>query len=159
MIIHFKVSLVSLKYLDCLNLYLTFSKFCNFLRIVLFLLFFYSSRISFLKSTECLESHLKQFIIGILFFKIWKRPYQGSNTDLDTIFLQNFSFWAYWINFYFIEIGLGRSLFAFFLYKNQTKIGKGISIIQRNCLKWDLKNLVWIYFGQDHCLGWSVINL
>ena len=39
LIIHFKVLLVSLKYLDCLNLYLTFSRFCNFLRIAFFILF------------------------------------------------------------------------------------------------------------------------
>ena len=77
LIIHFKVLLVSLKYLDCLNLYLTFSRFCNFLRIAFLYFFVYSSRISFLKSTERLQSHLKQFIIGILFSKIWKKAISG----------------------------------------------------------------------------------
>lgn len=78
LIIHFKVLLVSLKYLDCLNLYLTYSRFCNFLRIIFFLYYFvYSSRISFLKSTERLESHLKQFIIEILLSKIWKKAISG----------------------------------------------------------------------------------
>jgi hypothetical protein len=98
--------------------------------------FVYSSRINFLKSTEGLKSYWKQFTIGIVFFNIWKKAISGLKYRFRNHLFQIFSFLAYWINFYFTMIELGKSLFAFFLYKNQTKIGKCVSIIQRNCLDW-----------------------
>ena len=76
LIIHFKVLLVSSRYLDCLNLYLTFSRFCNFLRIAFFYTFLFTLQ-GLVFFTERLQSHLKQFKIGILFFKIWKKAISG----------------------------------------------------------------------------------